>query len=453
MSVPSSSPTGPSSDVWSADDGDWLAESDDSGPIPGVARGLAEEDPTGLIGSPVDGREQKLTGSELIAAISGGPGHEAGTAIERELSGIASAPRPRKPEKAAKPRRADRRKPSEATVETLTTAPPEKPRKPRKPSRSERNRARKAARVAEKRDYRRRPFWRGRILPRSVLGISLLMLAAGIGAASAGTALYMNYQYRRDQSDALVKSFPQRAKVAVDTVNAEAINARRRIQDEIEPIRKLAATGDTLRELLAKTAPSIWQVSTFDVDGAASAGTAFVVASDSTKSLLVTSYGVVRAGTAKPGPAITVRQGAETLDAQLWTWDEKRDLALLIIQKPSLPRLEWAISTDIRLGQQIFAVSGVGTAGGAITQGFVADVNVDGIQHTAALGAHFRGGPIITDRGVVVAVASRSYEPLGFASDGVWFAPPIRTACETLLKCPTGEVTGAGQVTGTGTQR
>jgi S1-C subfamily serine protease len=285
------------------------------------------------------------------------------------------------------------------------------------------------------------------------LGISLLMLATGLGAAGAGTALYMNYQFRRDQSDALVKSFDTRAKDAISTVQAEGVNARRRIQDEIEPIRKLVATSDTLRDLLADTQKSIWEVSTADVSGAASVGTAFVVASDSDRSFLITSFNVVRAATAKPGPNLIVRKGSESLEAELWTWQESRDLALLIVKKPSLPRLDWGISSDIRLGQQIFAVSGFGTAGGSITQGFIADVSANGVQHTAALGTHFQGGPLISDRGLVFGVVSRNYEPYGFPSDGVWFAPPIRSTCETLLKCPEAETSGAGQVTGAGTQR
>jgi S1-C subfamily serine protease len=290
-------------------------------------------------------------------------------------------------------------------------------------------------------------------LPKSILGISLLMLATGVGAATAGTALYMNYQFRRDQSDALVKTFDNRAKDAVSTVQAEGQNARRRIQDEIEPIRKIAATGDTLRDLLAKSEKSVWQVETADVNGAAAVGTAFVVASDSDRSFLITSFNIVRAATAKPQPPLVIRKGAETIEAELWTWQESRDLALLIVKKPSLPRLNWGISTDVRLGQQIFAVSGFGTAGGSITQGFIADVSSNGVQHTAPLGAHFQGGPLLSDRGLVLGIASRTYEPFGFPSDGVWFAPPIRSTCESLLKCPPSETSGAGQVTGAGTQR
>ena len=308
-------------------------------------------------------------------------------------------------------------------------------------------RARAKERAAKRKRVPRRkrvPFWRGRVLPKSVLGISMLILAFGLGAAISGTVLYMNYQYKQDRSDALVKTFDARALRARQTLNADATNARAQIQADLAPLRKLAATGETLETLLTKSQPSIWAVRTYDEAGQAVIGTAFVVASDSEKSFLVTSYNVVRAATVKPGPDILLRKGDEELKATLWTWQEDRDLALLILDKPSLPRLEWAAPTDTKLGTQVFALSGLGTAGGAITQGFVADVSTSGIQHTAPTGTSFQGGPILNDRGNVVAVASRAYAPLGFTSDGVWFAPPISAACQKILKCPAGQVTGAG---------
>ena len=323
----------------------------------------------------------------------------------------------------------------------------EKQRKDEADALERQRRGRAKQRAAKRRNVPRRkrvPFWRGRVLPKSVLGISMLILAFGLGAAASGTALYMNYQYKKDRSDALVKTFDARAARARETLNADATNARAQIQSDLAPLRKLAATGETLETLLNKSQPSIWAVRTYDVAGQAVIGSAFVVASDSEKSFLITSYNVVRAATVKPGPDILLRKGDEELKATLWTWQEDRDLALLILDKPSLPRLEWAAPTDTKLGTQVFALSGLGTAGGAITQGFVADVSTSGIQHTAPTGTSFQGGPILNDRGSVVAVASRAYAPLGFTSDGVWFAPPVSAACQKILKCPAGQVTGAG---------
>ena len=61
-------------------------------------------------------------------------------------------------------------------------------------------RARAKQRAAKRKKVPRRarvPFWRGRVLPKSVLGISMLILAFGLGAAVSGTALYMNSSTRR----------------------------------------------------------------------------------------------------------------------------------------------------------------------------------------------------------------------------------------------------------------
>ena len=78
---------------------------------------------------------------------------------------------------------------------------------------------------------------------------------------------------------------------------------------------------------------------TLDENGQASVGTAFVVASDDQNAFMVTSYTTVRAATRSPGPDVMVRHGTEDIKATLWTWQEERDLALLVIPKPGAPRL------------------------------------------------------------------------------------------------------------------
>lgn len=297
---------------------------------------------------------------------------------------------------------------------------------------------------ASSRRRRRKQYRRIRLFPRSVIGISMLILAAGLGAAVSGTVLYMRYEFRKDLADANIKGFDKRVKLSTEAVIAEGQNAQARIQTELDPLLKQAATGDTLIRILNAAKDSIVTVSTFNEAGEPVLGTAFVAASDAEKTFLVTSYNVVRAGVVRPGPEITVRSGSTDYKATLWTWQAEKDLALLIINKGGLPRLEWAETQDTRLGSQVFAISGLGTNGGAITSGFVADVSSSGIQHSAPLGTAFQGGPIVNDRGKVVAVGSRTFAPLGFPSDSVWFAPLIRSACEQLLKCPQGQVTGAG---------
>lgn len=293
------------------------------------------------------------------------------------------------------------------------------------------------------------PRWRQRLIPKTTLGISMIVLAAALGSAFSGAALYAYYDYRlnknEDRVDVFVRGFDARFKRAQDIIAFETATAQSQIRDQIKPLEALTAAGGTLEQVLEKVAPSLWFVHTLDENGGAAVGTAFVVASDDQNAFLVTSYNTVRAATSKPGPDVMVRHGAEDIKATLWTWHEDKDLALLVIPKGGAPRLPWASgSPPIRTGERTFAVSGLGGAGGAITQGFVADISETALQHTAAVGVQFQGGPLVNSKGEVLAVASRIYAPLGFTSDQVTFAVPIRMSCERVLKCPGGTPTAPG---------
>ncbi|TMK88214.1 MAG: serine protease, partial [Actinobacteria bacterium] len=114
--------------------------------------------------------------------------------------------------------------------------------------------------------------------------------------------------------------------------------------------------------------------------------------------------------------------------------------------KPNQPRLNWSgDSPPVKTGDRVFAVSGLGAAGGSITQGLVADISGTGIMSDAQVGPAFQGGPLINSKGDVVAVASRAYAPLGFPSDGVFFSVPVRSACDRVLRCPSGTPNAPGQ--------
>ena len=296
------------------------------------------------------------------------------------------------------------------------------------------------------------PRWRQRLIPKTALGISMIILAAALGSAFSGAVLYSYYDYRlnknEDRVNRFVRGFDTRFQRAQDAIAFETAKAQGQIRDQLKPIEQLTATGGTLEQLQAKVAPSLWFVHTLDENGQASVGTAFVVASDDQNAFMVTAYTTVRAATRNPGPDVMVRHGTEDIKATLWTWQEERDLALLVVPKPGAPRLPWATGNPpIRTGERVFAVSGVGGAGGSITQGFVADISAPALQHTAAVGAQFQGGPLVNSKGEVLAVASRAYAPLGFTTDQVTFAVPVRMSCEKVLKCPNGEPSGPGAQT------
>ncbi len=337
---------------------------------------------------------------------------------------------------------AESQQPTKAKAATPPTPKPKRPT--RRNRRSLRRQDKRLAEREAKALMHRRPLWRGRIVPKTVLGISFTMLTTGLAMAVSGTLLFMNYRFRQDQSDALVRNFPSQVRQAQRAVTNEGRNARSQIQAELEPLKKLAATAETLTAVLKTAEPSVWAIRTFDVDGQGTAGTAFVVASDDEKTFMLTSLTVVQASTVKPGPKILVRKGNKEEEATLFTWDEERDLALLVVAIGDQPPLSWASPDATKLGDQVFDVSGFGANDASIVEGRVADVWIDGIQHTAPIGTHFRGGPIIDGDGRVVALSSRTYAPLGFVSDGVFFAPPIQSACTKVLRCLNNRVDGAG---------
>jgi S1-C subfamily serine protease len=284
--------------------------------------------------------------------------------------------------------------------------------------------------------------WR-RLIPRTALGLAGLLFCMSIASAFTGAVLYAYYEYRlgqtEDRVDEFEAGFEEAVAGAVEAIGVERDAAVGEVQSQLDELERFAASGETLSALLEQAAPSVWFVSTLDEAGQPSVGSAFVVFSDSEQSFLLASYSTIRAATANPAPEVTVRKGDETLPAELRTWDPANDLALLVVAKPSLPALTWAATEPpLQIGDRVFVVSGLGAAGGSISQGFVADVSANGIQHDAPVGAAFQGGPLLSSNGEVLALASRAYAPLGFSPEAVFFGVPIRNACTEVLRCPDG---------------
>ena len=282
---------------------------------------------------------------------------------------------------------------------------------------------------------------RYRVLPRTAIGISVAVLFFAFGASLAGVTLYSYYEYRLTQNEdkvsALTNGIPTAVKNATDALKAQEADAQNLINQQIAPLKSVLATGQTVQQLIAKVAPAVYFVHTLDGAGQPSVGTAFAVASDSHQTLLLTSYTTVAAATKKPGPQLFVRHGSNDELVTVYTWDPANDLALIILPQGGLPTLAFA-ATPPQVGERVFAVSGLGAAGAAITQGFVADVSADGIQHDATTGPQFQGGPLLDSDGEVVGILSRTYSPVGFAVADVWFAVPPSGACAKVLQCPNG---------------
>lgn len=280
-----------------------------------------------------------------------------------------------------------------------------------------------------------------RIIPKTALGLAGLLFCMSIASAFTGAVLYAFYEYRlgktEDRVGAFEASFEGKVNEAIKRIDEERDTAVGAVQSQLDDLEKFAASGETLSGLLEKASPSVWFVSTLDEAGQPSVGSAFVVFADGEQSFMLASFATVKAATQKPGPKITLRKGDEELVAELTSWDPGNDLALLTVDRPSLPALTWA-PTDpaLQIGDRVYVVSGLGASGGSISQGFVADVSANGIQHDSPVGAAFQGGPLLNSSGEVVAVASRTYSPLGFAPEAVFFGVPIRTSCNEVIRCP-----------------
>lgn len=294
-----------------------------------------------------------------------------------------------------------------------------------------------------------RPGWRHRLWPKSVLGITALLLAFSVGASLSGVVLYSYYEYRLDQNEdrieGFVAGFDERFRTATETIDNEKQNAQAAVQQELEPLRQFQAEGGTLASLVQRIGPSVWFIETLDESGAPSVGSAFVVETNERESVLVGSYATVKAATRQPGPGITLSKGNDRATARLDNWVEDHDLAVMTVPRGNMPKLDWVPQDRApRTGERIFVASGLGAAGGSVTQGFVSDVSRGAIQHDAATGVSFQGGPLVNSDGQVTGVASLTFAPFGFSGvSGVNYGVPIRDTCERLLRCPAGNTPAA----------
>jgi S1-C subfamily serine protease len=316
------------------------------------------------------------------------------------------------------------------------------------PTRRELKRDKRAAK--DERRLEKLRLRRHRVLPRSVLGIAAMLLFFGLGAGVAGAALYAYYDWRLSENEQrigeLSAGLENRLEAANEGLDNAAAAAVQDIRGEMRPFRELMEQQGIANNLVGRLDGSVWAVETLDENGAPSVGSAFVAASDDAQSLLVTSYATVAAGTTQPSPTITVRSGDESFEAQLYNWDPDHDLALLVLPRGGLEPLPWAGNDTMAelVGTRIWVAQGFGGNHVSVSPGTVIDQSDVGLQHTAAINAAFRGGPIVNGDGEVVGIASQGYAPLNYPTGAVSFAPAVQFACERVLTC-SGDVPGAGE--------
>jgi hypothetical protein len=188
-----------------------------------------------------------------------------------------------------------------------------------------------------------------------------------------------------------------------------------------------------------KLRPLMWSVNTLDANGLPSVGWAFSAGTTEGRTLLLTSLAVVEAATRAPGPEIKVQNGSFNGPATLWTWEESRDLALLVISRGNLPAIPWAGENPApRAGDRLFLV-----AADRVSPGLVTGYSSEALQHNIFVDDPLRGGALVNIKGEVLAVASAAYSGGGQPTDNAFFSPPLRKACARVLVCP-GVAPGGG---------
>jgi S1-C subfamily serine protease len=131
--------------------------------------------------------------------------------------------------------------------------------------------------------------------------------------------------------------------------------------------------------------------------------------------------------------------------------DKVHDLALLQIDAPDLQPVTLADSSQLAVGEKVYAIGNPFGLSGTMTQGIISSIrsirNGDGapiedaIQTDAAINPGNSGGPLLNSRGEVIGINTMIASNGADQSSGIGFAIPINTAKAVLS-----DLTRYGQV-------
>ena len=276
-------------------------------------------------------------------------------------------------------------------------------------------------------DLDHQPFLRRHFWPPSAVGIVVISLVAAVLVGFTGALLYTSSDNARI--------------AAVDPADES------RVAPTLPPDKSLSTTTSKPPEILnaegitKKAGPSVWAVSSLDEAGRPVEGSGFIAGSFGGQTYLLTSLSIVRAATRIPGPDVTVRNGGAQSKATLWTWQEDRDLALLVLGRAA-PSLNWAVQNPAaKAGDKVFVMGG---GGGAAMAGVISAISPASIQHNVFVDDRSAGAPLLNDRGQVLGILTRP--PAGAAGE-TFTALPMSATCERVLSCGGGNtaVPAAGE--------
>lgn len=122
--------------------------------------------------------------------------------------------------------------------------------------------------------------------------------------------------------------------------------------------------------------------------------------------------------------------------------DKTHDLALLQIDAPNLQPVTLADSSQLSVGQKVFAIGNPFGLAGTMTRGIISSIRQvrgaegapieDAIQTDAAINPGNSGGPLLNSRGEVIGINTMIASNGAEQSSGIGFAIPINTAKAVL---------------------
>ena len=270
-------------------------------------------------------------------------------------------------------------------------------------------------------DLDHRPFLRRHFWPPSAFGIVVISVVVSMLVGFTGALIYTS-------SD--------NAQIAA----VDPADQTRTLPTAPPPTEPAGPTTTKPPEILnpdgisRKAGPSVWSVSSLDEAGRPVEGAGFIAGSFGGQTYLLTSLSIVRAATRIPGPEVVVRNGASEVKATLWTWQEDRDLALLVTGRTA-PSLSWGgDDPPPKAGDKVYLV----VADGTPLAGVLSGITPTSIQHNIVVDERRQGAPLLNEKGQVLGMASLLYNQGSVPTDSVFHAVPIGASCERVLSCGEG---------------
>lgn len=132
----------------------------------------------------------------------------------------------------------------------------------------------------------------------------------------------------------------------------------------------------------------------------------------------------------------------KTYAAKVIGTDKTHDLALLQINAPNLTPATLANSSELAVGQEVYAIGNPFGLAGTMTRGIISSIRQvktgettaidDAIQTDAAINPGNSGGPLLNSRGEVIGINTMIASNGAEQSSGIGFAIPINTAKAVL---------------------